>query len=137
MKPNPLLEQLGFTSINDEAPPEKPEKFAKTRKSMRRSTTRGQIHINDDAGKPINIKISKQGSKIRNLFAKKLTQAALEMEREKLEQFEPTERFLMQLIESHKPNELVEYFQDMQKEEDPTSGQDKTSKPSISKTGTV
>lgn len=73
LRPNPLLEKLGFTSANDEVPVEKTEKFTRQRKSMRRSTTRGQVHINDDAGKPINIKISKQGSKIRNLFAKKLT----------------------------------------------------------------
>ena len=52
---------------------------------MKRSGTRGQVQINDDTGKPINIKISKQNSKIRNLFAKKLTAAALDIEREKLE----------------------------------------------------
>ena len=43
----------------------------------------------------------------------------------------------MELIESHKPNELVEYLQDMQKEEEIVPGQEKISKPSISKTGTV
>ena len=97
--------------------------------------SRNVSSINDDVGKPINIKIKKSNSKIQNLFAKKLTAAAMDVEREKLERFEPAERFLMELIDSHKPSELVEYLQDMQKDEESTFLQ--SAKPSISKTGTV
>ena len=72
--------------------------------------SRNVSSINDDVGKPINIKIKKSNSKIQNLFAKKLTAAAMDIEREKLERFEPAERFLLELIDNHKPSELVEYL---------------------------
>ena len=63
----------------------------------------------DETGKPINIKISK-ASKIRNLFTKKLTMLANDMTQERLDQFLPAERFFVELVDSYKPNELVEYL---------------------------
>ena len=134
MKPNALLEKLGLFKATEESEQpvyEKPWRQNTLKKKMSRNVS----SINDDGGKPINIKIKKSNSKIQNLFAKKLTAAAMDIEREKLERFEPAERFLMELIDSHKPSELVEYLQDMQKDEESTFLQ--SAKPSISKTGTV
>ena len=134
MKPNALLEKLGLFKATEESEQpvyEKPWRQNTLKKKMSRNVS----SINDDGGKPINIKIKKSNSKIQNLFAKKLTAAAMDIEKEKLERFEPTERFLMELIDSHKPSELVEYLQDMQKDEESTFLQ--SAKPSISKTGTV
>ena len=99
--PNALMERLGLMPEAANAG----EVEAKLDKLLRKSSTKLKrnrsntfVSTGDEGTKPINIKISK-AQKIKNLFARKLTQAASAMNAEKLEQFPAPERLFHELAE--------------------------------------